>query len=304
MPVYNGEKYLKDAIKGVLVQTFKDFELIIINDNSTDRSKNIAEEFALGDPRIVVADNTNHPKGLFGALNSALDLCNGELIARTDGDDINRDYRLEKQVKFLDRNPNIDIVGGGYELFGEKIRNNKIFHPRLGIIICWRFLSNTYFCHPTVIFRKKVLNTIKYYPEEVCEDFAFLSKVIHYHIGANIKEILVDYRQHNLNYSKTKKDDIKSSVIKTYKENYEFYTGSMYGYDIFYKFHAEHRLKIRNFIFVAKKSFTIANKMLRNYKMASHSKNAIYLYLTISIDILKSIILDKIYVVMYLGKRL
>jgi glycosyltransferase involved in cell wall biosynthesis len=86
MPVYNGEKYLKDAIKGVLVQTFKDFELIIINDNSTDRSKNIAEEFALGDPRIVVADNTNHPKGLFGALNSALDLCNGELIARTDGE--------------------------------------------------------------------------------------------------------------------------------------------------------------------------------------------------------------------------
>lgn len=304
MPIYNGEKYLKDAIEGVLVQTFKDFELIIINDNSTDRSKNIAEEFASSDPRILVADNTNHSKGLFGALNSALDLCNGELIARADGDDINRDYRLEKQVEFLDKNPTIDIVGGGYELFGEKIRNKKIFHPKLGIIICWRFLSNTYFCHPTVMFRRKVLNTIKYYPEEVCEDFAFLSRVIHYHIGENMKEIFVNYRQHDLNYSNTKKDEIRSNVIKIYKENYGFYTGSMDGYDIFYKFHAKHRLKIRNFIFITKKSFTIAKKMLCTYNMTSYSKNAIYLYLTISIDILKSIILDKIYVVMYLGKRL
>ena len=108
MPVYNGERYLREAIDSILNQTFKDFEFLIINDGSTDLSVEIIESYA--DKRISLAHNGQN-LGLITTLNRGFDLACGEYIARMDCDDISLPDRLEKQVVFMDNHPEIGICG-------------------------------------------------------------------------------------------------------------------------------------------------------------------------------------------------
>lgn len=289
MPVYNCEKYLSESIESVISQTYKNWELIIVNDASTDQSREVAVKFSEKDSRILVLGN-NFKKGLAGALNTGLDNSTGEFIARADGDDINKVDRIETQVKFLNNNKNIDIVGGGYQLFGAH-SNEKIFHPSSSLIISWKFLSNTYFCHPSVMFRKKVLSTLAHYPECACEDFAFFSKVLKNHMGQNIRKILLNYRQHPASYSNTATENIKNSVQETFKENYKFYTGTLENSEIFFDFHSKQNLKLKNLLKITKISYKISQKILDEYHVPKIGLKAFYLYSIIKINILKSLFL-------------
>jgi hypothetical protein len=220
-------------------------------------------------------------------LNTGLDNCNGDFIARADADDINKNYRLEQQIKFLSKHPSIDIVGAGYELFG--LKQKRIFHPKNSLKIAWKFLTNTYFCHPTIMFRRSVLNTIKHYPPVVCEDFAFLSKVIQSHKGANIKNILLYYRQHDNNYSILRDSLIKESVNNTFKENYLFYTGSLDYADLFFNFHSKYNLQFKNILIISKISSIIIRKILAQYKIPGWSIKGVYIYFLLITDIIKSV---------------
>lgn len=290
MPVYNGAKYLAESIESITHQTFTDFELIIINDSSNDNTKEIALKYASLDKRIITIDNTQE-KGLYGSLNSGIKLCKGDFIARADSDDINELNRLEIQINYLKSHSDIDIVGSGYKLFGNN-NNRKIFHPSTSLKLAWRFLTNTYFCHPSVMFRSKVLETINEYPKVACEDFAFFSKIIQKHKGVNINKILINYRQHNNNYSNTQNENIKTSVKNTFKENFKFYTNSSEDEEIFYNFHANFDLKIKNIKKIFKISKKIANKIFTEYDIKNISIKKIYLYIIIFIDIKKSLILS------------
>ena len=98
LPVYNAEKFLKEAIDSILNQTFTDFELLLINDGSTDRSEEIIKSY--NDKRISYAKNEKN-SGLINTLNRGIDLARGEYIARMDGDDIALPERFELQVKHL-----------------------------------------------------------------------------------------------------------------------------------------------------------------------------------------------------------
>src|SRR5580698_9685158 len=102
MPVYNGEKYIKEALESILQQTFIDFEFLIINDGSTDNSVSIIKSF--NDNRIRLIHNEKN-SGLVYSLNKGIGLSNGEYIARMDCDDVSIPERLEKQVGFLNSNP-------------------------------------------------------------------------------------------------------------------------------------------------------------------------------------------------------
>ena len=102
MPVYNSEKYLREAIKSILNQTFTNFELIIINDGSTDNSLKIIKSFK--DNRIKIIKNKGN-LGLIKTLNKGIDLAQGKYIARMDADDIAMPKRLEKQIAFFNENP-------------------------------------------------------------------------------------------------------------------------------------------------------------------------------------------------------
>lgn len=287
LPVYNSEKYLAESIESIINQTFSDFELIIINDASTDGSREIALKYASKDKRILVIEN-KYEKGLYGALNSGLELCNADYIARVDGDDINELNRLEIQINFLKENPDISIVGSGYQLFGNG-SNRKIFHPSSSVKLAWKFLTNTYFCHPSVMFRSSILQTINQYPKVTCEDFAFFSKIIQEHKGRNIKKILVHYRQHGTNYSNTQSEKIKGSVKNTFIENFKFYTGSFEYSELFYNFHANYNLKLKDVFKVTKISSVIAKKILSQYDMPRFNFKTLFLYITITIHIKKAV---------------
>ena len=115
MPAYNAEKYIGEAIESILNQTFTDFEFIIIDDGSSDHTADIIKGFH--DERIRFIQNEKN-SGVANTLNKGLELSQGEYIARMDADDISLPARFEKQVAFMEANPDVAVVGCGIELFG------------------------------------------------------------------------------------------------------------------------------------------------------------------------------------------
>src|SRR5213082_2829515 len=103
MPVYNAARFLAEAVESVLAQTFADFEFVIVDDGSTDRSPRMLQRFAEHDKRIKLIARPN--TGIVGALNDGLIAAQSELIARMDADDVSHPARLEKQVQFMRENP-------------------------------------------------------------------------------------------------------------------------------------------------------------------------------------------------------
>ncbi|MDO8669476.1 MAG: glycosyltransferase [Candidatus Buchananbacteria bacterium] len=119
MPVYNGQKFLKEAINSVLNQTYQNFEIIIINDASTDKTKKIASSFVKADPRIKLI---NHQKNKYrsGALNTGLKHASGSYISFLDADDVYLPDKLKKQLAFLEKNKNIDLVYSDFEVIDRR----------------------------------------------------------------------------------------------------------------------------------------------------------------------------------------
>jgi len=124
MSVYNSEEYLENAIASVLTQTFHDFEFIIIDDGSTDRSKDIVKTYSESDSRIVLIENEKN-LGLPASLNKAIRLCKGMYIARQDADDFSSPNRLQLQLEYALSNPHIDVVGS--DCFNMDIEGNIVF---------------------------------------------------------------------------------------------------------------------------------------------------------------------------------
>ena len=117
MPVFNGSKYLKEAVESILRQNYGDFELLIINDGSTDDSVQIVSSY--DDPRIRLVHNDTNT-GLVATLNKGLEISRGRFVARLDCDDVCLPRRLEKQVELMVNQPRVAICGTGIELFGGK----------------------------------------------------------------------------------------------------------------------------------------------------------------------------------------
>ena len=109
LPVFNAERYVHAAVSSVLVQTCRDFELIVVDDGSTDASLTILQSLAKSDRRIRLLSRAN--RGLVATLNEMLGLARGELICRMDADDICRPGRIETQVNYLARHPDCVAVG-------------------------------------------------------------------------------------------------------------------------------------------------------------------------------------------------
>ncbi len=197
MSVHNGQRYLKDAIVSILHQTFTDYEFLIINDGSTDNSKNIIESF--NDSRIRLVDNPRNV-GLVKSLNRGLQLARGELIARQDADDISHLTRLEQQVRFLNAQPKIALIGTQARLIDQKgdvIPTVKYSKPLTGISIQWHLMFDNVFIHTSVMFRRKVVyDQFQGYDERAitCEDFELWSRVADKYPVRNLPQTLVDYR--------------------------------------------------------------------------------------------------------------
>jgi glycosyltransferase involved in cell wall biosynthesis len=193
MPVYNGYKYLQEAINSILNQSFADFEFLIINDGCTDNSTEVIESYS--DKRIHYI-NRQKNRGLSYTLNEGIDLAKGIYIARMDCDDISLPTRLEKQIKFLEQNPEIGILGTSMQVIsdqGMKLGLWEVANEDLNIR--WVSLVRTPFVHPTIMIRKDILKQNNlYYLDVVSEDYELWTRLLQYTKGANLQETLYKYR--------------------------------------------------------------------------------------------------------------
>ncbi len=213
LPVYNAETTLFFSIGSIINQTFSDFELIVLDDGSVDRSLEIARDF--NDRRIkIYTDGVN--KGLTYRLNQGVALSRGSYIARMDSDDISFPERLEKQLEFLKSNPSVDLVSSmvitfdkGYQL-GKTLRYEQ-FHE--GII------SKPWDCilmpHPSWMGKTSWFKANEYKIPEVlrAEDQELLMRASYSSTFYSIPEILLAYRQSNI--SMKKKFIARSSLLKS-----------------------------------------------------------------------------------------
>lgn len=200
MPVYNAQRYLAEAVESILSQTFTDFEFIIVNDGSTDDSQKILERYAAADNRIRLVSRPN--TGLTTALNEALAAARGDYYARMDSDDISLPARLEKQVAFLDANPQYNVVGcrvvlidpNGNEL-GEIHRFES--HEQIDAL---HIAGNggSVITHPSAMFRTTAMRAVGgYLPnQEPAEDLDLFLRMAEKGKLAKLPDVLLKYRVH------------------------------------------------------------------------------------------------------------
>ena len=203
IPVHNCEKTLNRALDSVKNQTFRDFEVILVLNRCVDASEEIAKSYSNDfNIKIVNCDIS----GIVPTLNSGLFHCRADLIARQDGDDYWYPDKLEKQVRFLDENPGIDILGTQIRLVDQEFKpmQDSLVHPQENTQIKIKLLSgNNAIAHPSAIFRKRIFLQAGIYEDNYrfAEDYYLWLKCIRWYNFANLEETLVDYTiSHNSEY--------------------------------------------------------------------------------------------------------
>lgn len=200
LPVYNCEKFLARAIQSVLDQSLSNFELIIINDGSTDRTEFIILSFP--DPRIIYLKNENN-KGLIFSLNRGIEIAQGKYIARMDADDICLPQRFEIQKKFLDAHPETAVVASTIRFINENdeptgewpLDQKSISHKQIRRMM----LKENCIAHPTVMGRMEVFRKFKYktYQKNI-EDYDLWLRMLNRQLKIEkIAEPLLLYRVHS-----------------------------------------------------------------------------------------------------------
>lgn len=200
LPAYNCEKFIGKAIQSVLQQTFTDFELIIINDGSTDNTGSVIQKF--DDQRILYLRNSGN-QGLIPTLNNAITYAKGRYIARMDGDDICLPERLENQKAFLDENENIAVVASTIEFINEQEGKTGVWELDRQTItpeqIKKAILRQNCIAHPTVMIRSEILKQLKYmeYQKNI-EDYDLWLRLLNRgYKMAKLGEPLLLYRIHD-----------------------------------------------------------------------------------------------------------
>lgn len=213
MPAFNASRYIKEAIESILAQTFTDFELIILNDGSTDDTVSIIKSFS--DSRIKLIENEGN-KGLAFTRNRLIDVSQGEYIAWLDSDDIAYPNRLQKEVNFLDKNLKHALVASWAKIIDSDSQPNgsfiKSYIPNQHLSALLLFVN--YIVQSSVMIRKSMLPENHYdlaFPPT--EDYELWSRIARSYSIHILPEILVDYRVHSTNISQTQNIKAKQTVM-------------------------------------------------------------------------------------------
>jgi len=206
MSVFNGEPYLRESVESILSQTFRDFEFIIINDGSTDGTADILTHYQRIDPRLAVHHQQN--KGLIDSLNTGCGLARGRYIARMDDDDVALPGRLERQISFLEQNPQVALLGTSVNIIdvsGRRIETLAL-PAEDELIRQWLFESRRApFCHVTLVFRAEAFRILQGYRAAfvAAEDYDLWLRFAERWQVANLPEALVNVRRraHSLSFS-------------------------------------------------------------------------------------------------------
>jgi glycosyltransferase involved in cell wall biosynthesis len=195
MAVYNGERYLDEALHSLFAQTFNDYELLVVDDASSDLTPKILASYE--DRRLRVLRNGRN-LGLTASLNRALREARGTYVARQDVDDLSDSTRLERQVAFLDEHNHVALLGTAYRRIDEEGRatgDRRV--PQDENSIRWRLLFMNAFSHSTVMFRRGVLSEVGLYDESFryAQDYELWSRIARRHAVAALPDVLVSYRE-------------------------------------------------------------------------------------------------------------
>jgi len=222
MPIYNGEKYLREAIDSILNQTFNDFEFLIIDDGSKDGSIEIVKSYT--DPRIHLINNSEN-RGIEHVLNQGLEIAQGQYIARMDCDDISINRRLKLQVRFMEKNPEVGVLGSAFRPFGVNGVRGIERLPEKDNELKAQLLFNGPFCHPTVMLRKSVLGNVRYSSDfQYVKDYDFWTKLAPITKFANLPESLLLYRIHPTQVGiKNKEEQRKNARIVRHRFIMEYF---------------------------------------------------------------------------------
>jgi len=201
LPVYNGEKYLVEAIDSILAQTFTNFELIMIDDGSTDGSQQILREYKRRDSRVRVIVREN--RGLATTLNDSIEMAGGAWIARMDQDDISLPHRFEKQLQWLEKT-GADIAGSWAQRFGTSDKRTVRLR-QTDEAIKMEMLFCSPFAHPSVMMRTALVKQLRYDKAwEKAEDYDLWERAAEASWRmTNVPEVLLLYRVHGSQISTT-----------------------------------------------------------------------------------------------------
>lgn len=224
MSVHNGLPFLQDCLSSLEKQTMRDFELIAVDDASTDGSLQVLRRLAEKDNRIRLIENKKN-FGLTRSLNKALQVASGKYIARIDADDVCHPERFEKQFRFLEDNPQFSACGSGYRMIdgaGKTLR--KAQRGLNDWQIRWLLGFNPPAPHPTCFFRRvdPSGNAIRYNEEfSTAQDYDLWSRLSTFGKTCVIPEMLIDYRRHDSAITVAKRDQQATNCAKIGRVNLE-----------------------------------------------------------------------------------
>lgn len=217
--VYNGEKYLLDALNSIVNQSFTSFEYIIVNDGSSDQTASILSDFQQQDERVRVYHQDN--QGLSTALNVGIKLSHGQYLVRMDADDIAVPNRIQEQVAYLCQYPDIVLLGTAYDLIDASGKYLKThFQPVRDSEIRWQMLFHNAFCHSSVIInRSNIDENFLYYDQSLryAQDFELWGRLLERGLGANLDRPLVKLRVHPDSVTRTfysKQQAVANAICK------------------------------------------------------------------------------------------
>ncbi len=228
MAVYNAERYLRESAESALAQTFRDLELLIVYDPSTDRSLEVARALAAADPRVRIIENARKKNVAF-VRQLALAEARGELVAVLDADDLALPDRIAVEVELLDRRPDLDLVGTAYDVIDAEGRPVlSVSVPEDSLAIRWRLLCGGAFGHSTVLFRRDAIRAAGGYDEAVesSEDYELMVRLAAR--GGRFAQLprpLVKWRSHATSLSRTEPAAAKESIIRTVASSFRRQAG-------------------------------------------------------------------------------
>lgn len=195
MPVFNGESHLRESIDSILSQTLTNFKFIVVDDGSTDGTATILRSY--NDPRLtIVRHETN--RGIVAALNAGVRIARSDLIARQDADDVSLAQRLERQVAYMSRHPEVDLLAAHFI----KINETGTEWGKSGSLLTtdlelkWALLFGNQFTHSSVIFRRQAYERgLRYRELDVhAEDYGLWSRISRFGSMSVLPELLIKYR--------------------------------------------------------------------------------------------------------------
>jgi glycosyltransferase involved in cell wall biosynthesis len=220
LPFYNCPNYVGAAIQSVLAQTYRDYELLIIDDGSTDETPSVLA--GCKDPRVRLITQSN--RGLAATLNRGIELARGRYIARQDQDDISYPDRFARQFAFLEAHPRCGLVGTWADIWRENSSTGRQHrHPSENALLQYELLLNNPFVHSSVMIRKDALDRVGPYSTDTRrqppEDFELWSRIARVYEIANIPEVLHLYREVPGSMSRDGRSPFLEHLVTTCAEN-------------------------------------------------------------------------------------